>query len=159
MRFTLVPADAAWLTDVRMRETLMANIRDRIQDSVRDLAGSRSFQKAPRDVRVYDAGDAVLVEIRDGQGVALEKGTASRQMAQLEGSTVPIKTPQGVVFRKATRLSMILGRWNSKGLEKRQMVKGAIDRAMVGAADAVVETKRALEEGSAPRVRDILGLA
>lgn len=159
MRFTLVPTDFAWLTDVRLRETLMGNIRARVEESVRDLAGSRVFQKAPRDVRVYDAGDAVMVEIRGGQGVALEKGTASRQMANLEGSVVPIKTPQGVVFRKASRLSMILGRWRSKGLEERNMVKGAVDRAMVGMADAIVETKNDLEAGSPPRVRDILGLA
>lgn len=158
MRVNLVPTDFAWLSDSRLRETLLANIREKVELSVRELAMTRAFAKVAQDVRVIDVGDSILVEV-PGRAGALERGAPPRQMTGLEGSTIPIKTASGgTIFRKATRLSMLLGKWKSEGTPKTQEVKGAIDRAMATSAETVGATKAALEDGSPPRVRDILGI-
>ena len=158
MGIYLVPADFAWLVDVRLREVLLSNFRERIEEAVRDLSMTRAVAKGTRNIRVLDAGNAIEVEVSGGRGVAMEKGVDPHQMTQLEGSVVPIKTPAGTIFRKATRLSMMLGKWRHRGSEERNEVKGAIDRAFSNSAEAVMDTKAELLAMEPPRVRDILGV-
>ena len=158
MRFALVPADVSWLSDQRFRETLTANIKAKVEESVREMALSREFSKVPRDVQVTDLGSAVLVEVKDDEGVALEKGVEPGQMRQLEGSVVPIKTPTGTIFRKVTSLSLMLGRWRRKSAPAEEPVKNAIHKAMDSSGEAVAQTKGDLETAAPPKVRDILGV-
>lgn len=158
MGIHLVPADFAWLSDVRLREVLLANFRERVQEAVRDVAMSRGFLRGTGNVRVLDVGNAIEVELAGGKAVALEKGVRPHQMTQLEGRIVSIRTPGGVAFRQASRLSLMMGKFRSRGFHGRHEVKAAIDRAFANSAEAVVEAKAELEAMSPPRVRDIVGI-
>lgn len=154
MRATLTPTDVGWMSHAALRETLLSNIREKVELSVRELAGSRAFVKVAQDVRVTQADGAIVVELPAAQ----ENGTPARQRTELLGKVIPIATSTGTIFRKATSLSMMLGRWQTKGSPARREVKGAIDRAMATVGDAVSEAKDQIEAGAPPRVRDILGV-
>ena len=52
MGIYLVPADFAWLVDVRLREVLLSNFRERIEEAVRDLVGELPNAGAPRSCLV-----------------------------------------------------------------------------------------------------------
>lgn len=158
MRLFLVPVDFDWMNDVQLRDRLLENFRARVQESIGTLSGSRLFVKGHQDIQVQDAGNALIVEVKDKDAVAAEKGAPARQRIELEGSTIPIKTPTGTIFRKATRLSMMLGKWREKPVMKTEAVKGAIDNAFAASADVVMETKAQIKGMTPPRVRDILGV-
>ena len=154
----LAPSDFSWLSDDRLKETVLANLKARIEESVRQDSMVKAFREGSRNIRVHDVGDAIEVEVSGGRAVALEKGVPAHQMVHLEGSTIPIKTPAGTVFRKVTRLSLLMGKWTSKGIKERGAVKGAVDRAMAGTVEAAIEAKHELQGAALPRVRDILGV-
>jgi hypothetical protein len=158
MNIRLVPADFDWMVDARLRQALLDRFRDRVDQSIRDATLQRAMKRGTADVKVMDVGNAIEVQIQDRDLAALEKGKSPGQMVHLEGSTVPIQTPSGPIFRKATRLSMILGKWNSKGVQKRELVKGAIDKAFADSGDAVMEARDEVQGNAPPRVRDILGI-
>jgi hypothetical protein len=158
MGFYLVPVDQHWLNDTRLRDVLVGNLKARIEEEIRSLNLTREFSKGTESIKVFEAGNAVVVEIRDGKGAALEKGVAPHQMTQLEGSTVPIKTAQGTIFRKVTSLSLMMGKWRSRGFAARGRVKGAIDRTLSKSHEIVMDSKRQLLTAEPPRIRDILGV-
>lgn len=154
MRATLVPADAGWVPTPSFREALLATIREKIELSVRELSTSRAFARVPQDIRVSQTADALIVELPPA-----EKGSPPRQRTDLEGKTIPITTSTGqTIFRKATRLSMMFGRWKTEGKPAERQVKGAIDRAMSDLGGAAIAAKGEVEAGAPPRVRDILGI-
>jgi hypothetical protein len=157
MGFYLVPADFAWLSDVNLRDALLSNIKAKVEEKVRDLTQERGFTKTPQTARVTDIGNALLVEVGD---VSEEKGVKPHVMTYLEGQTIPIRTAAGgVSFRKASRLSIMLGKFRNPGHERTDQVKRAIEGALSESAEAVIETKDQLEEGTpSPRLRDVLGI-
>lgn len=158
MGLYLVPTDTAWLNDARLRDVLLDNFKAKMEEAVRGLTLTREFSRGTEGIKVSAAGNAILVEITGGKAVAMEKGVAPHQMTYLEGSTVPVETPTGTVFRKVTRLSLLLGKWNNPGFKGRERVKQAIKEAFADSAATVIETKNQLMEDSPPRVRDILGV-
>jgi hypothetical protein len=159
MGLALVPADFQWLADARLKGAVVANMKARVEQSVREITMMRAFREGSKNVRVHEVGDAIEVSVEGSRAVGLERGIPAHQMVSQEGATVPIKTPNGLAFRKVTRLSLLMGKWRSKGeLEGRGQVKQAIGRAMTGLAEAAVEAKGELTGQSIPRVRDILGV-
>lgn len=158
MRATLVPVNTAWTSTPSLREALLSNLREKVELSVRELAGSRAFSRVAQDIRVAQTSDALVIEL-PGAATEGERGRIPRQMTELEGKVIPIVTASGnTIFRKATRLSMMFGKWKTEGNPARRQVKGAIDRAMAGLGDAAVAAKDDVESGAPPRVRDILGV-
>jgi len=160
MAFHLVPADFAWLSDVSLREVLMSNIKGRIEEAVRTVSKERVFQRTKEKARVIDVGNALIIEIKAGKDTAEEKGVPAHQMTQLEGETIPIRQAAGgITFRKASRLSMMLGKFRHPGTQKRETVKRAVDDAMAKSAEAVIEAKDKVEEmNPSPRLKDVIGL-
>lgn len=157
MGLALVPAGADWLGDVRLKDSILANVKARIEQAVKETTMVREFRDASNNIRVHDVGGALEVTV-DGEAVGLEKGVPAHQMVNQEGSVIPIKTVDGIAFRKVTRLSLMMGKWRSKGLPARGAVKGAIQKAMSGLAEATREAEDQLAGGNTPRVRDILGV-
>lgn len=158
MSFYLVPVDSSWLNDARLRDVLVGNLKARVQEQIQSLTLTREFAKGTENIRVFDAGNAVVVEIQDGKGVALEKGVQAHQMKAHEGATVPIRTAQGTIFRKVTSLSLMMGKWRSRGFAARGRVKGAIDRTLRNSHEIVMDSKHQLLSAEPPRIRDILGV-
>jgi hypothetical protein len=160
MPFHLVPADFAWLSDVGLREVLLSNIKTRIEDAVHTVSQERVFRRTAEKARVIDVGNALIVEIQSGKDVAEEKGVEPHHMTQLENRTIPIRTAAGgVQFRRATRLSMMLGKFKHPGIQKRETVKQAVGQALSESAEVVIETKNQLEEmNPSPRLRDVIGI-
>ena len=160
MNFTLVPTDFAWLGDVKMRDVLISNIKGRIEDAVHTVSQERTFGRTKEKATVTDVGGALIVEIRTGKDTRDEKGVNPHQMTALEGRTIPIRTAAGgLQFRKATRLSMMLGKFRHPGQQKRETVKNAVGAALSQSAEDVIKTKNTLEEmNPSPRLRDVIGL-
>lgn len=55
----------------------------------------------------------------------LEAGTKPRTMKELLGKVVPLKTPQGVIFRKVTEKGLLLGKWRHPGIPARKFLERA----------------------------------
>lgn len=136
----------------------MGNLKARIEQALGEVTLMKAFREGAKNIRVHEVGNALEVVIEGGRAVALEKGIPSHQMVNLEGSTVPIETPGGTIFRKVTRLSLMMGKFTRKGVQERGQVRGAINQAMSGLMEAAVESKDELGSQSIPRVRDILGV-
>ncbi len=160
MSFYLVPADFAWLGDIQLREILISNIKARVEDAVHTVSQERVFGRTQEKARVIDVGDALIVEITSGKDTRDEKGVDPHQMTALEGKTIPIRTAAGgIQFRKATRLSLMLGKFKHPGIQKRETVKNAVGTALSKSAEDVIRTKNTLEEmNPSPRLRDVIGL-
>lgn len=158
MNIRLEPAESDLMVGTRLEQALLDRVKDRVDRSMRDSVLSRALRTPTADVQVTNVGNAITVEVSDPGLVRAEKERPARQMIELEGSVVPIKTPQGTIFRKATRLSMILGKWTTKGAARRGEVKAAIDRSFSDSADALLEAKEDVRTNAPPRVRDVLGI-
>ena len=158
MGMFLVPIDEEWLADSRLSQVLTANLRDRILGAINEARQTREFRRTPEAIRVLEGTNSVTVEVKGGKAIAIEKGVKAHQMRYLEGSTVPVKTPLGTVIRRATPLSMLKGKWQHPGTPPKKIVKQAIEKAMAGSAEAVVDTKRELMSHRPARIREILGM-
>jgi len=73
----------------------------------------------------------------------LEAGTKPRTMKELLGKVVPLKTPHGVVFRKVTEKSLLLGKWKRPGTPARKFLEKA---ALESLAEAIGRVRMEGEE-------------
>lgn len=158
MSFYLVPIDSGWSADARLRDVLVGNLRARIGEQVQSLQKMQETAQGAESIKVFDAGNAVVVEIRDRKAIAQEKGVEPHQMTRHEGTTVPIETPHGTIFRKVTSLSLMMGKWRNRGFEARSRVKGAVDTAMSQTHDVLMDVKSQMTPQKPPLIRDILGV-
>lgn len=142
-----------------MHDTLSSNLRDRVIAAVQEVKRTREFIKTPEAIRVLEEPGRITVELQGGKALAIEKGVKPHQMRYLMGSTIPIRIGSGkLIFRKATPLSMMLGKWKHPGLEKKELVKKTIEKAMSGSAEAVMQTKADLQVPSPVKLRTLLGV-
>jgi len=159
MGLYLVPTDQGHLADVGLKDQVLANIREKLEIAINDMANDPRIVDKPDDVKVIDMGNAIHVEVRGGKDVALEQGVHPHQMLKHEGSVVPIKTKSGeVIYRKVTRLSILKGKFVNPGRQGRQRVKERVSNVLGRSAESVVEAKETLEGHRLPRLRDVLGV-
>jgi len=74
-------------------------------------------------IRAYTSGNYVYIISEKPYAGVQNDGQAPHVMWYLLGKTVPINTPNGVVYRKATMRSFLNGRWRHPGITAKKYVE------------------------------------
>jgi hypothetical protein len=99
-------------------------------------------KEVAQKVSVEIHNDKIKVIVQNGILRWLELGTKPRRMLNLIGKTVPIHTPNGVIYRKVTAEDIAKGGWVNKGIAPHYYVAEIIAKTiafLAGVPEAMIQ--------------------
>jgi len=118
----------------------------RAQQNIKQYMSGGIF-KAPtgrlRDsIRAYTTGHFIYIVSQLPYANVQNEGRAPHVMWYLLGKTIPIRTPHGVVFRKATMKSFLSGRWMHPGITAKKYVEAGVIMTKEQSPDIEIRQRR-----------------